>query len=412
MDRGVPQPQNGQGAVSTIRHAGVIGAGQMGAGIAGMLVRAGISTTLVDVNPAMLDEGARRALQIASKTRPGSDTPQSDGIPALGTSTELSLLVQSEVVIEAVTEDEAKKTSIFRALANVLDAGAIVASNTSTIPISRMARSSPRPERFAGMHFFHPAHRMELVEVIRGEQSSDETIASLVALARQLEKKPIVVQDGPGFLTTRVLCPYLNEAIELVQEGAPMDAIDDAAVRFGMATGPIALLDFVGLDTALAIARVMASAFPDRFAVNPLLVELVRIGRLGRKSGAGFRMYEQPGSSVVPDPAFQSILEPHRKLGEPPAEQAVTERLFLSMLLESIRVVEDEIVRDPADVDLSVVLGLGFPVARGGILKWCDHEGAGAVLRRLTRYRPLGDAFDPPAMLRQMATTGNAFHGR
>jgi 3-hydroxyacyl-CoA dehydrogenase/enoyl-CoA hydratase/3-hydroxybutyryl-CoA epimerase/3-hydroxyacyl-CoA dehydrogenase/enoyl-CoA hydratase/3-hydroxybutyryl-CoA epimerase/enoyl-CoA isomerase len=317
-----------------------------------------------------------------------------------------------DVVIEAVTEDEAVKSGMFRALVGVLASKAIVASNTSTIPITRLARSWPHPDCFAGMHFFHPAHRMGLVEVIRGQATSDETIATLVALAKRLGKTPIVVRDGPGFLTTRVLFPYLSQAMQLLLEGAEMDLIDAAAVQFGMPTGPIALLDFVGLDTALAISQVMAEGFPDRAAVSPLLVELVQLGRLGRKSGAGFRKYDKNGSRGLADPTLEPILSRHRIGTSQPDSGTMTDRLFLPMLLEAIRVLEEGIVSDPADVDLGVVLGLGFPASRGGLLAWCDSEGAGAITTRLARYEPLDPVFQPPAMLAELARTGGAFSGR
>jgi 3-hydroxyacyl-CoA dehydrogenase / enoyl-CoA hydratase / 3-hydroxybutyryl-CoA epimerase / enoyl-CoA isomerase len=299
-----------------------------------------------------------------------------------------------------------------RTLSGLLGASAIVASNTSTIPISKLAQAWPHPERFAGMHFFNPVHRMELVEVIRGARTSDETIDLLVALARGLRRRPIVVQDGPGFLTTRVLLPYVSQAIALLQEGAAMEAIDAAAVRFGMATGPIAVLDLVGLDTALGIAKVMTRAFPDRFAVNPLLADLVLLGRLGRKSGAGFRGFEQAGSAGAADPSLEHLLERHRLRRETPAEEEITDRLFLSMLVEAIRVLEEGIVRDAADVDLGVVLGLGFPASRGGVLAWCDREGSDVIMNRLARYESLGPAFHSPSTLARFAAARVAFRNR
>jgi 3-hydroxyacyl-CoA dehydrogenase/enoyl-CoA hydratase/3-hydroxybutyryl-CoA epimerase/3-hydroxyacyl-CoA dehydrogenase/enoyl-CoA hydratase/3-hydroxybutyryl-CoA epimerase/enoyl-CoA isomerase len=394
---------------ASIVRAGVLGAGQMGAGIAGTLVRSGILTTLVDVNPAMLDAATKRVRQIATRPAGNAGPAQNSHAPRLETSTDLMALARCEVLIEAVTENEEIKCGLFRSLTGVLGERAIVASNTSTIPISRMAGSWPYGDRFAGMHFFHPAHRMELVEVIRGERTSDGTIATLVALARQVGKSPIVARDGPGFLTTRVLFPYLSQAIELLEEGAAMAEIDAAAVRFGMATGPIALLDFVGLDTALGIGKVMSAAFPDRFAVNPLLIDLVSLGRLGRKSGAGFRTYEQPGSAGVLDPAFEALLMRHRRDREPPSEEESVDRLFLAMLLEAIRALEEGIVQGAADLDRSVVLGLGFPAARGGILTWCEREGPRNILDRVARYNSLGPAFHPPVTLRLMGARTRSF---
>ena len=352
--------------------------------------RAGITTALVDVNPDALESATQRVRQLVAKGPRSASVEDNDVDLLLRTSTKLDTLADCDVVIEAVIEDETVKTAMFRALAEVLRAPAIVASNTSTIPISRMALAWPYPEHFAGMHFFHPVHRMELVEVIRGERTSDETIATLRALARQLSKTAIVVKDGPGFLTTRVLYPYVSQAISMLQEGASMERIDAAAERFGMAMGPIALLDLVGLDTALGIAKVMAGAFPDRFAVPPLLADLVALGRLGRKSGAGFRTYNDPRSPGVVDPAFERIVARHRVARTPPDEDEMTDRLFLSMLLESIRVLDEGIVGSPADIDRGVVLGLGFPAARGGILSWCDQRGAGEILSCLRRHEPLG----------------------
>jgi 3-hydroxyacyl-CoA dehydrogenase/enoyl-CoA hydratase/3-hydroxybutyryl-CoA epimerase/3-hydroxyacyl-CoA dehydrogenase/enoyl-CoA hydratase/3-hydroxybutyryl-CoA epimerase/enoyl-CoA isomerase len=318
------------------------------------------------------------------------------------------------VVIEAVTENEAIKTGIFEALAGVLRDEAILASNTSTIPISRMARSWVHPERFAGMHFCHPAQRMELVEVIRGDQTDDQTVTALVDLSRRLGKTPIVVRDCPGFLVTRVLFPYLGQALELLLEGVPMDAIDAAAVQFGMPTGPIALYDFIGLDTVLAISRVMAEGYPDRAQTSPLLVEMVRLGRLGQKSGAGFRKHDRNGSRPAADPAFESLLRQyqhhHHADSHSPAQEEITDRLFLPMLFEAIRAVDGGIVRDPADVDVGVTLGLAFPASRGGILAWCDSEGAGAIMDRSARYNYLGPAFHPPALLPRMAGTKGSFH--
>jgi 3-hydroxyacyl-CoA dehydrogenase / enoyl-CoA hydratase / 3-hydroxybutyryl-CoA epimerase / enoyl-CoA isomerase len=315
-------------------------------------------------------------------------------------------------VIEAVTENEAIKTGLFKALAGVLRDETILASNTSTIPISRMARSWIHPERFAGMHFFHPAQKMKLVEVIRGEQTDDHTVASLVDLARRLGKTPIIERDCPGFLVTRVLFPYLSQAIELLLEGVSVDSIDAAAVHFGMPTGPLALHDFIGLDTVLAISRVLAEGYPNRARVSPLLVEMVRLGRLGQKSGAGFRKYECNATTGADDPAFEPLLRQyqHPVSGNLSGQQEITDRLFLSMLLEAIRVLDEGIVRDPDDVNTGVILGLGFPASRGGLFGWCDSEGAGSIMDRAARYDYLGPAFHAPASLLRMAATTSSFH--
>jgi len=401
--------------------AGVLGAGQMGAGIAATLLRSGISTTMVDVNPEILEAGSSRARQLAagrSKSKTGrADDAESARIGSLlTTSTSPAPLSDCDVVIEAVTENEAIKTGIFETLAGVLRDEAILASNTSTIPISRMARSWVHPQRFAGMHFFHPAQRMELVEVIRGEQTDDQTVTALVDLSKRLGKTPIVVRDCHGFLVTRVLFPYLSQALELLLEGVAMDAIDAAAVQFGMPTGPIALYDFIGLDTVLAISRVMAEGYPDRAQTSPLLVAMVRLGRLGQKSGAGFRKHDRNESRPAADPSFEPLLRryqhQHHSDNRSPGQEDLNDRLFLPMLLEAIRAVDDGIVRDPADVDLGVTLGLGFPASRGGLFGWCDTERAGSIMDRLARYHSLGPWFQSSPSLARMAQTGNIFHAR
>jgi 3-hydroxyacyl-CoA dehydrogenase/enoyl-CoA hydratase/3-hydroxybutyryl-CoA epimerase/3-hydroxyacyl-CoA dehydrogenase/enoyl-CoA hydratase/3-hydroxybutyryl-CoA epimerase/enoyl-CoA isomerase len=251
---------------------------------------------------------------------------------------------------------------------------------------------------------------MQLVEVIQGEETSDHTVAVLTALTSRLGKTPIVVRDCPGFLVTRVMYPYLSQALRLLQEGVPMDAIDKAAVEFGMPMGPIAVMDLVGLDTVLAITRVMAEGYPDRAEPSPLLATMVQAGRLGRKSGAGFRSHPAKGARPVEEPSVHDLLAAHRLDGDAKSRQSIADRLFLPMLLEAIRVLDQEIVRDPADIDRGVKLGLGFPASRGGILAWCDTEGAGAIMGRLSMYRSLGPSFEPPATLDGMARAETRFY--
>jgi 3-hydroxyacyl-CoA dehydrogenase/enoyl-CoA hydratase/3-hydroxybutyryl-CoA epimerase/3-hydroxyacyl-CoA dehydrogenase/enoyl-CoA hydratase/3-hydroxybutyryl-CoA epimerase/enoyl-CoA isomerase len=327
----------------------------------------------------------------------------------LNTSTSVETFTDCDVVIEAITEYESAKTSLFRTIGGALVDDAILASNTSTISISRMAAAAPDAGRFAGMHFFNPVDRMDLVEVVRGEKTSDETVATLVALAKRLRKTPIVVRDGPGFLVNRVLFPYLNEAILLVQEGAPMDQVDALAERFGMPMGPIALADLVGLDTLAAAGAVLAAAFPDRFVAMPILRDLVAAGRLGKKTGAGFRLHDG-ASGPRSDTAIVPLLERHRIGNRPPSDEESTDRLFLPMLLEATRVLEEGIVREPAQVDLGLILGAGFPTFRGGLLRWADTEGVVAILKRLEPYRALGAKFEPTESLSRMAHTGGRFY--
>jgi 3-hydroxyacyl-CoA dehydrogenase/enoyl-CoA hydratase/3-hydroxybutyryl-CoA epimerase/3-hydroxyacyl-CoA dehydrogenase/enoyl-CoA hydratase/3-hydroxybutyryl-CoA epimerase/enoyl-CoA isomerase len=367
---------------------------------------------MVDIEESCLALGLKRARDVIdSRITIGRATSQdlTEMLSRLSTSTAPAIFADCDVVIEAVTEDEAVKTSMYQTLATLLGDQAILASNTSTIPITRMARAAPCPERFAGMHFFHPVDRMELVEVIRGERTSDETVATLVALAKRLRKTPIVVRDCPGFLVTRLLFPYMSQALQLLQQGVSPDQVDQAALRFGMPMGPIAVLDLVGLDTVLAISRVMAEGYPDRAESSPLIIDMVREGRVGKKAGAGFRLHGVKGPRPVVDAALEKLLDRHQLDRKTPDEREIVDRLFLPMLLEAVRALDEEIVRDPADVDMGVILGIGFPAFRGGILHWCDSEGAASILGRLTRYESLGPWFQPPATFLRIVRTGGAF---
>ena len=410
-DPGVADPNVAPRAMNRV---GVLGAGQMGAGIATAHARSGIPTVMVDVDDARLAGGLARAQDVLmSRIKIGRATPQdmAQMLALLSTSTATSVFADRDVVIEAVTEDERLKTEMYRNLAGSLRDDAILASNTSTISITRMAESAPDASRFVGMHFFYPVDRMELVEVIRGEMTSDETVATVVALAKRIRKTPIVVRDCAGFLVNRVLFPYMNEALVLLQEGASMDAVDAAATGFGMPMGPIALQDFVGLDTSLYAGRVMARAYADRAVATPILDDLVAAGRLGQKSGAGFRKYRGKGRPE-PDPAVAPLLEKHRSGGHVPEGPELVDRLFLPMLLEATRVLEEGIVREPADVDMGLILGIGFPPFRGGILRWCDGQGAAKVLERLEAFRHLGKRFEPTETLKRQAQGGETFYPR
>jgi 3-hydroxyacyl-CoA dehydrogenase/enoyl-CoA hydratase/3-hydroxybutyryl-CoA epimerase/3-hydroxyacyl-CoA dehydrogenase/enoyl-CoA hydratase/3-hydroxybutyryl-CoA epimerase/enoyl-CoA isomerase len=252
---------------------------------------------------------------------------------------------------------------------------------------------------------------MELVEVIRGAKTSDQTVATIVALAKRIKKTPIVVRDCPGFLVNRVLLPYMNEALLLLQEGAAMDAIDAAAEKFGMPMGPIALNDLVGLDTSYYAGEVMAAAYPDRAVKTTILGALVKAGQLGKKSGAGFRKYGAGKSSrAEPNPEFVKIFAAHRTGTRTPSAEEITDRLFLPMLLEATRVLEENIVREPGDVDMGMILGTGFPPFRGGPLRWCDAEGADKILDRVERYVTLGKRFEPTETLKRHARTGELFY--
>ena len=398
-------------APNAIHRVGVVGSGLMGAGIAAAFARSGLPTAMVEIDEGRLRDGLKRAGEVvASRIKVGRAT-QEDLARMLGllsTSTSIHMLADRDLVIEAITERFSAKAAMYHELAGVLKDGAILASNTSTISITRLAGAAPHPDRFVGMHFFNPVDRMELVEVIRGELTSDETVATVVALAKQVRKMPIVVKDCAGFLVNRVLLPYMNESLQLLREGVSMDAIDETAVEFGMPMGPIALHDLIGLDTASFAGRVMIEAYPDWTVPAHVLHELVEGGRLGQKSGLGFRKHG--GKKAEADPGFAAILEKHLVGNREIGPEEITDRLFLPMLLEATLVLEEGIVREPADVDMGLILGIGFPPFRGGLLRWADSVGAGALLKKLEAYHSLGKRFEPTETLKRQASQGEGFY--
>jgi 3-hydroxyacyl-CoA dehydrogenase/enoyl-CoA hydratase/3-hydroxybutyryl-CoA epimerase/3-hydroxyacyl-CoA dehydrogenase/enoyl-CoA hydratase/3-hydroxybutyryl-CoA epimerase/enoyl-CoA isomerase len=394
-----------------VKRVGVVGAGIMGAGIVGAHLRRGVPATMLDVVPEAIHKGVGNIAAVMKARAEIGRMAAADVLSAmaiLNTTQNLHQLADCDVVIEAVVENEEVKTKLFRDLQSIMSPDAILASNTSTISISRMAQAVKTPATFAGMHFFNPVDRMQLVEVIRGEKTSDTTVATLVALAKRVGKTPIVVKDCPGFLVNRILFPYLNEAMVLLEEGAEPRALDKVATEFGMPMGPITLSDVVGLDTALYAGQVVNRAFADRAANNKVLGALVSAGRLGQKSGAGFYSYAK-GSRGSDDPALAAILEKCRSAKRAPSPEEIRDRLFLPMLVEASRVLAEGIVRDPADVDMGLILGIGFPAQRGGLLRWADTEGLSNLLTRLAKYEPLGKRYQATEQMRQLAASGKGF---
>jgi 3-hydroxyacyl-CoA dehydrogenase/enoyl-CoA hydratase/3-hydroxybutyryl-CoA epimerase/3-hydroxyacyl-CoA dehydrogenase/enoyl-CoA hydratase/3-hydroxybutyryl-CoA epimerase/enoyl-CoA isomerase len=398
---------------ATIKSVGVIGSGIMGSGIASAALKSEMLVALTDANGDALARGAKQVLEDAAYNRKtkGSDLPKTLKLaPLLSVTHREEEIATADLVIEAIIEKEEAKKELFARLEPQLKTDAILASNTSTIPITRLAAGLKRPERFCGLHFFNPVRRMKLVEVIRGAKTSDETVATAVAFAKRIGKMPVVVGDGPGFLVNRLLFPYMNEAIELLCDGASIKDIDRAATAFGMPMGPITLYDLVGLDTAVYAGMVMYQAFPDRVVASPLVPAMVKQGRMGQKSGRGFFSYQNKKGRAEEDPAVDKLITPYRRGDRKFSREELTNRLFLPMLLEATRMLEDRIVRDVRDVDLGLIFGLGFPPFKGGLLYWADTIGAAKLLEMIKPLEPLGARFQPTPLLKDMAARSQKFY--
>jgi 3-hydroxyacyl-CoA dehydrogenase/enoyl-CoA hydratase/3-hydroxybutyryl-CoA epimerase/3-hydroxyacyl-CoA dehydrogenase/enoyl-CoA hydratase/3-hydroxybutyryl-CoA epimerase/enoyl-CoA isomerase len=408
---------DGEAEPERIERPAVVGAGIMGAGIAASHLRAGFSVTLVDVQPETLAQSVAGILDEAAWNRA---TKRTDPVRALAlagrlrTATQASALATAELVIESVVERTDVKRQVLAEIEQAVGPDTVIATNTSTNPITKLATALADPSRFCGIHFFNPVRRMTLVEVVRGPATSDHTIAVAVAHAKRLGKCPIVVRDSPGFLVNRLLMPYLHESVEMLREGGDARRIDRLARGFGMPLGPLELYDMIGLDTAFYAGLVLDDAYGDRIEASPVIPALVRSGRLGCKSGAGF--YEYSGVSgakrpriVRADDGVAPIIEPYALPPRTTADATIVDRLFLPIVLEATRVLDEGIVRDGRDIDLAVIHALGFPAFRGGVLAWADSLGAAEIIRRLEPLADLGVRMLPTPRLVEMARRGARF---
>jgi 3-hydroxyacyl-CoA dehydrogenase / enoyl-CoA hydratase / 3-hydroxybutyryl-CoA epimerase / enoyl-CoA isomerase len=363
-----------------LQRVAVIGGGLIGRGIAATMVLHDLTVTLVESTEELLEQGMertrRRLARGLASARSGLLTI-SEATSRIIPTTDLNTLRNGDFVIEAITEKESDKKNLLKRLNEVVGTKCVVGSNTSTISISRLAESMVEPRRFLGMHFFNPIERVRLVEVIRGTKTDDGVVQKTLALAKRLGKTPVVVKDCPGFLVNRLLFPYLNESLLLIEEAASPEAVDRSAKAFGMPMGPITLHYVIGLDTALFAGRVLTAAYPDRMFEPKILALPVEAGRLGQKSGAGFYRYDSDGRTGTLDPSLDAMIA---KLGGRPkrefTEEEITNRLFFAMLVEAIHALSEAVVRDPETLDTSLTLGTGFPTARRGILRWADTIGA------------------------------------
>jgi len=384
------------------RSIGIVGAGMMGTAIAAAHVAAGRPVTITDLEPAALERcRGRIAEELQEQNIPGGAAAAIDRWATI--TGDLAAVAACELVLESIVEQLGPKLELFRRLDPLRAAGGILATNTSTIPLRKLAAALGRSADFCGLHFFHPVRRRPLVEVIRGPQSSPATLGRAMAAVWRLGRTPLMVGDGPGFLVNRLLQPWANEALRMLQEGHAAEDIDRAALDFGMAKGPLALLDEIGLDTALRGGLVLYEAFPHRIDASPVLLTLVKAGRLGTKSQAGIYGYSPAADGTLrrqPDPAVPPLL---KRWALPPTELAARDwglRLMIPMLVEAARILEEGLVPGPAEVDLGVLFGLGFPQRLGGLLYWADQLGGDRLGEILNRLAPLGPRMTPSDYLR------------
>ncbi|HJR35629.1 MAG TPA: fatty acid oxidation complex subunit alpha FadJ [Gemmatimonadales bacterium] len=402
----------GSGAARPVARLGVVGSGFMGAGIAGTAVsQAGVEVRLKDADLPRVGKGLKAALDIlkGQLTRRRITRHEFERKSALLSGTgSWQGFERAEVVIEAVFEDLDVKRAVMAEVEQVVPERAVVASNTSTIPIASIAEGARHPERMLGMHFFSPVEKMPLLEVIPTDRTTPDAIATAVRFGRRMGKTVIVVQDRPGFWVNRILSPYLNEAGLLLAEGTPIEVIDRAMTRFGFPVGPIALLDEVGIDVAVKASGVMHAAFGDRMTPGSGIAKMVEAGRLGRKAGRGFYAYHD-GHKTDPDP------EAYRLLGVRPLASVdkaeVERRLVYIMLNEAALAAAEGVVRSARDGDIGAIFGIGYPPFRGGPLRYMDTLGAAEVVRILEGLALAhGPRFTPAPVLREIARSGETFH--
>jgi 3-hydroxyacyl-CoA dehydrogenase/enoyl-CoA hydratase/3-hydroxybutyryl-CoA epimerase/3-hydroxyacyl-CoA dehydrogenase/enoyl-CoA hydratase/3-hydroxybutyryl-CoA epimerase/enoyl-CoA isomerase len=391
-----------------VRQVGICGAGVMGSGIATMCVRHQIPVHLYDIDPAAVQTAVQQLQSVGEPTRGAS--PSANEPPLIVACADQAQLAGCELLIESVIEDRELKSGILTQLAARIDGHPVLTTNTSTIPIAQLSAGLPDPERFCGLHFCNPVADRRLVEVIRGPATDAATIAQAVDLVVRIGKLPIVVQDCPGFVVNRLLLPYVNEALEMVCQGANVLAIDEVARNFGMALGPIQMLDMVGTDVAYRAGKMMWQAHPSRVSLTPILPALVKRKRLGQKTGRGFYRYDSPDDSGTFDDELDRILDPYLRNPREFSLQEMTSRLFLPMLIEAARVVEEQVVMDVRDVDVAVIHGLAFPESRGGLLYWADTIGISRILEWLKPLAALGERMQPPELLQSLAATKRGFY--
>lgn len=390
----------------------VLGAGIMGGGITYQAASSGFPVVMKDINQVSLDTGIKETVSLLNKQlerKKLTSLKMAQTLSSITPTMNVQLLEGIPFVIEAVTENPKIKTTVLSEVEKQLPENAVITSNTSTIPINTLANALQRPQNFCGMHFFNPVHRMPLVEIIRGKETSDSTIAQVVAFASAIGKTPIVVNDCPGFFVNRVLFPYFAGFSLLMRDGADFRQIDKVMEKqFGWPMGPAYLLDVVGIDTAHHAQAIMAQGFPQRMSKDyrDVIDVMFENQRFGQKNGTGFYRYVADKSGKLRKEADESVSALLSSVCQPAksfTDEEIIMRLMIPMVNEVIRCLEEKIISSSAEADMALVYGLGFPPFRGGALRYLDTIGSEQFLKYIQQYRHLGALYQPPADLERKA---------
>jgi len=400
-----------------VKKVAMLGGGVMGSGIVNLLLKGGYQTVLWDINDAALEKGVAMvrktfAFPIKKKKMKQQDL---DAMleKQLKTTTDLKDLGNVDLVIEAVLENMQVKQDIWKQLEGVCPAHTVFATNTSALPITEMASILADSGRMVGLHFFNPAHRMQLLEIICAGKTSDETLSTSVAFGRSIKKVPIVVNDGPGFYVSRQLGGLMGGGVYLSADGVDGTAVEQAMLNFGMPMGPATLADLTGIDINYHVNKTFEKKLGERYAIHPLTEAIYQIGDYGRKTGAGYMDYS--GGTPVPNPKFAAVLKKYyQDNGITPkevSEQEIVDLMLANAINEAAYMMEEGICDRPQDMDLAMIYGAGFPPFRGGILRYADKWGLDKVYAKLVDLEKAYDVhFKPAGMIKEMAENGKTFY--
>ncbi|MEC9196901.1 MAG: 3-hydroxyacyl-CoA dehydrogenase NAD-binding domain-containing protein [Pseudomonadota bacterium] len=411
LEKGANRPDV---ADQTVKKVGVLGAGMMGAGIALVSAQAGIEVVLLDRDQAAADRGRDYTASYMDKgiaKRKATPEKKEQVLSRITATTDYQALAGCDLIIEAVFEDPAIKAEVTAQVEAVIGEDCIFATNTSTLPISELAKASKRPEKYIGIHFFSPVEKMMLVEIIKGQKTGDVAVAKALDYVRQIRKTPIVVNDARFFYANRCIIPYINEGIRMVHEGVSPALIENAAKLVGMPLGPLQLTDETSIDLGVKIAKATKAAMGADYTnddVDEVLFWLADEGRLGRKSAAGFYAYDEKGKRTG---LWEGLGQKYPLADAQPDLHEVQHRLLMAQVLEAVRAFEEGVLEDIREGDVGAILGWGFAPWSGGPFSWLDIIGApfaAEVCDQLTEK--FGDRFACPALLRQMAEKNGSFY--